>query len=74
MICRAMVDIGGMRMRDHDKGDLGLAALTLTAAAAAAGIEVVGRVRSRLQHRRSGDPTSAPAKQLRHSQRRPRRP
>ncbi|MEO5749021.1 MAG: hypothetical protein ABIQ61_13760 [Ornithinibacter sp.] len=43
-----------MRIRDHNKGDLGLAVVTLTVAAAAAGSEVVGWVRGRLRrHRRS---------------------
>ena len=36
-----------MRMRDHNKGDLALAALTLSLAAAAAGDKVVRWVRGR---------------------------
>ncbi len=60
--------MASMRMRDHNKGDLGLAALTLSAAAAAAGVEVFGWVRSRLgQRRRSGGPNPRASKQRRHS-------
>ena len=47
--------IGSMRIRDHNKGDLGLAALTLTVAAAAAGSKVLGWVRGRLRRRRRSD-------------------
>jgi hypothetical protein len=36
-----------MRLRDHNKGDLALTALTLTAAAAAVISEVVARYRRR---------------------------
>jgi hypothetical protein len=39
-----------MRLRDHNKGDLALTALTLTAAAAAVISEVVGRYRRRRSH------------------------
>jgi hypothetical protein len=39
------------RLRDHDKGDLALAALTLATTALAAGWEVGRRVASRLRHR-----------------------
>jgi hypothetical protein len=42
-----------MRIRDHNKGDLALAALTLSLAGAAAGSEFIGWVRRRLRaHRR----------------------
>ena len=43
-----------MRIRDHDKGDLALAALTLTVAAAAAGSETIRWARRRVARRRAG--------------------
>ena len=51
-----------MRLRDHNKADLALAALTLSVTAVAAGIEAgrwaAGRVR---RHHRSADALSADA-------------
>ena len=53
-----------MRIRDHDKADLALAALTLSVAAVAAGSEVVrwvgGRSRRHRPSRHSSPRTSKP--------------
>ena len=54
-----------MRLRDHNKGDLALAALTLTVAAVAAGSEVVRWVSGRFRrHHPSADPIPLTSKQL----------
>jgi len=45
-----------MRIRDHNKGDLALAALTLTVAAAAAGNEAVRWARRRVGSRPTPPP------------------
>lgn len=55
-----------MRMRDHHKGDLALAALTLSAAVAAAGGEVVRWVRNRPRGHRRSAPEPARPVQRRH--------
>ena len=45
--------VGGMRIRDHDKADLALAALTLTVAAAAACSEATRWATGRVRRHRS---------------------
>jgi len=52
-----------MRMRDHDKADLALAALTLSVAAVAAGSEAVrwARGRRRPPHASTGPGPATPA-------------
>lgn len=50
-----------MRMRDHNKGDLALAALTLAVAAVAAGSEVVRWASGRCRRHERSAPAHPPA-------------
>lgn len=50
-----------MRMRDHNKGDLALAALTLAVAAVAAGSEVVRWASGRCRRHERSAPAPPPA-------------
>jgi hypothetical protein len=52
-----------MRLRDHDKADLGLAALTLTVVIASAGYEGTRRAREALSRRRLRDRAQRPAEE-----------
>jgi hypothetical protein len=52
-----------MRLRDHDKADLGLAALTLTVVIASAGYEGTRRAREALSRRRLRDRPQRPAEE-----------
>jgi hypothetical protein len=48
--------MAGMRIRDHDKADLALAAMTLAVAAVAAGSEAVRWARGRIRRRHPAPP------------------